>query len=122
EPVLILAVPAERLDGRQLGVFATKVKLENVKEDLRQLVTGTEIHVYLSTGAGAFILSPDGSSPELMATRLKPATVDQLIQREGRTVLYSSATGVPVVGSLRRVPLGGWAVASEIPAVVAYRE
>jgi diguanylate cyclase (GGDEF)-like protein len=120
---IVLAVPVQRLDGqRLLGGFAARVQLSGVQQQLADLVDKSESHLFLATADGQMMVTSGGTTPEFMATKVKPGTLDRLSKNENSTVAYQDGAGEEMVGTLRRVPHVPWIVAAEIPATSAYRE
>lgn len=117
--ILTVAVPIQRGEGRILGVLAARLNLRGAEKGLRAFAP-REGQVYLMTITGTLIAGSWESSAQLMRSSMKPRGLDRLKSREGHVVTYESVAGAEVVGSLKRVPRGRWAVVSEVPADAAY--
>lgn len=117
--VLVVAVPIQRGEGRMMGVLAAKLNLRGAERGLRAFAP-RDGQVYLMTITGTLIAGSWESSAQLMRSNMKSRALDRLKTREGRIVTYESVGGPEVVGSLKRVPRGRWAVVSEVPADAAY--
>jgi diguanylate cyclase (GGDEF)-like protein len=121
---LVVAVPVQRADGRLAGAFAAEVNLASVQGLLREFAhdSGGVIHL-VSAGGGELVASSAGISARLMKTRLSPATVERLTQREHVVLQFADpVTGREVVGTYERVPLAAWAVVAEVSSDAAYRQ
>jgi diguanylate cyclase (GGDEF)-like protein len=116
---VVVAVPVQRGEGRMLGALAARLSLRGAERGLRAFAPRGG-QAYLLTLTGTMIVGSAESSAELMKAAIKPRMLDRLKSREGRIVSYESFSGADVVGSLKRVPRGKWAVISEIPADAAY--
>lgn len=117
--VLVVAVPIQRGEGRRLGVLAARLNLRGAEKGLRAFAP-REGQVYLMTITGTLIAGSWETSAQLMRSNMKSRALDRLKTREGHVVTYESVGGAEVVGSLKRVPRGRWAVVSEVPADAAY--
>jgi diguanylate cyclase (GGDEF)-like protein len=118
---LALAVPIRQADGRYVGALMAKLNLRAVADILQRLAPADSGDVYLMNEQGRFILRSRSSSAELMRTKVPPAMLQALIDREGATVEYKRADGRDVIGTLRRVPALRWAALVEMPRAQALR-
>jgi diguanylate cyclase (GGDEF)-like protein len=119
--VLVVAVPIHRGEGKTLGVLAARLNLRGAEKGLRAFAP-RDGQVYLLTITGTLIAGSWESSAQLMRSKMKSRALDRLKTREGHVVPYESVAGPEVVGSLKRVPRGRWAIVSEVPADAAYRQ
>jgi diguanylate cyclase (GGDEF)-like protein len=120
---LIVAVPVQRLDGRVIGAFAAELNLRPLQRVLRTFTPDSSLTaVHLLNVEGTLVASSRELSSHGAKASVKRATLQRLTLREGDAVAYSSFTGSPVLGSLKRVPQVQWAVLAETPADVAFRE
>jgi diguanylate cyclase (GGDEF)-like protein len=71
---------------------------------------------------GAFIVGTAESSADLMNSKIQQRGLDRLKSREGLVVSYENPPGAEMVGSLKRIPRGKWAVISELPAEAAFQQ
>jgi diguanylate cyclase (GGDEF)-like protein len=117
--ILVVAVPIQRGEGRILGVLAARLNLRGAEKGLRAFAP-RDGQVYLMTITGTLIAGSWESSAQLMRSNMRSRALDRLKTREGHVVTYQSVAGPEVVGSLKRVPRGRWAVVSEVPADAAY--
>jgi diguanylate cyclase (GGDEF)-like protein len=118
---LALAVPIRQADGRYVGALMAKLNLRSVADILQRVAPADSGDVYLMNEQGRFILRSRSSSAELMRTKVPPAMLQALIDREGATVEYKRADGRDVIGTLRRVPALRWAALVEMPRAQALR-
>ena len=116
---LIVAVPVQRADGRQLGAFAAELTLTPIQAQLKLFAPDTTGIIYLIHGDGAFIASSGDISAELLKTKLRRGVFDRLLTHEDGAVSYASY-GREVVGTLKRVPQTPWAVVAEVSSDSAF--
>lgn len=123
-PEMVVAVPirAGGGSGRLLGALTARLNLRYVADTLRRFAPGEAGQIYVMTEQGRLIVSSRGSSDALMQQQFRPDAADWLLEREGRSVQFSSFTGDHVVGSVRRVPALSWVVVAEIPTTEAFRQ
>ena len=116
---LIVAVPAQRADGRLIGAFAAELNLAPVQLLLRSFAPDSSV-IYLVNTKGAPIATSEGVSPQLIKTRMPPTTMKKLLQRVRTPFPYTSFGERNVIGTLEYVPQVSWAVISEISAEAAF--
>src|SRR5207237_8652580 len=75
---LIVAVPAQRADGRLLGAFAAELNLAPVQMLLRSFAPDSTGAIHLVNTRGAAIASSDGVSEQLLKNPLRAATMKKL--------------------------------------------
>jgi diguanylate cyclase (GGDEF)-like protein len=119
--VLLVAVPVERGEGRMLGVLAARLSLRGAQKGLRAFAPRGG-QAYLITTSGEFIVGTAETSADLMKARIQQSGLDRLKSREGLVVSYENPPGAEMVGSLKRIPRGKWAVISELPADAAFQQ
>jgi diguanylate cyclase (GGDEF)-like protein len=119
-PKLIVAVPAQRADGRLVGAFAAELNLSPVTLLLRSFAPDTSTAIFLLTTKGSPIASSEGLTAVLVKSRLAPPTVKELLQSPRTPFSFSSFNHRDVIGTLEYVPQVSWAVVSEISAESAY--
>jgi len=112
--VMVLAIPIHQADGRFFGALAAKSNLQSVADLLQRVTPGDSADVYLMTS--------QGSSADLMRTKVPKPTAQLLSDREGTVVAYKRADGQDVVGALQRAPQLRWAAVAETPSAEAFRE
>jgi diguanylate cyclase (GGDEF)-like protein len=117
---LVVAVPAQRADGRLIGAFAAELNLAPVKVMLRSFAPDTSAAIYLITLKGGPIASSEAMTPTLVKTRMAPPTMKKLLSRARAPFSYESFGGRRVIGTLEHVPQVSWAVISEISAESAF--
>jgi diguanylate cyclase (GGDEF)-like protein len=122
KPVIVFAVPIILANGRFLGALAAKLNLQTVQRALRRALVGQPGQAYLVTTEGALVVTPTGSDPSQMSTRLEHATIANLLARQGEALRYEDFTQTPVLGTLRAVPRLDWAVVAEIPTAEAFQQ
>src|SRR6266513_3257610 len=113
---LVVAVPAQRADGRLIGAFAAELNLAPIHLLLRSFAPDSSGAIYLVNLRGAAIASSEGMSPGLVKTPLPPATIKKLRERARAPFAYTSFGGRSVIGTLEYVPQVTWAVISELSA------
>src|SRR5947207_10723021 len=117
---LIVAVPAQRADGRLLGAFAAELNLAPVQLLLRSFAPDSTGAIHLVNTKGAAIASSDGVSEQLIKSPLPAATMKKLRERARAPFEYTSFWNRDVIGTLEYVPQVNWAVIAEISAEAAY--
>src|SRR5881392_2735806 len=111
---LIVAVPAQRADGRLLGAFAAELNLAPVQLLLRSFAPDSTGAIHLVNTRGAAIASSDGVSEQLIKSPLPAATMKKLRERARAPFEYNSYASRDVIGTLEYVPQVSWAVIAEI--------
>jgi diguanylate cyclase (GGDEF)-like protein len=117
---LIVAVPAQRADGRLLGAFAAELNLAPVQLLLRSFAADSTGRIHLVNIKGAMIASSDGATEDLVTHPMPAATMKNLRERARAPFPYSSFGGRDVIGTLEYVPQVNWAVIAEISSEAAY--
>jgi len=117
---LIVAVPAQRADGRLLGAFAAELNLAPVQLLLRSFAADSTGRIHLVNIKGAAIASSDGVTEDLVKNPMPPATMKKLRERARAPFSYTSFGGRDVIGTLEYVPQVNWAVIAEISSEAAY--
>ncbi len=119
-PKLIVAVPAQRADGRLIGAFAAELNLAPVKLLLRSFAPDTSSSIFLLTLKGNPITSSEGMNPRLIKTRMPPQTMQKLLANARTPFPFNSFGGRSVIGTLEYVPQVSWAVVSQISSEAAF--
>src|SRR6185369_17160477 len=117
---LIVAVPAQRADGRLLGAFAAELNLAPVQLLLRSFAPDSTGAINLVNTRGAIIASSDGVNELLINSPMPPPTMKKLRERARAPFEYSSFRNRDVIGTLEYVPQVNWAVLAEMSAEAAY--
>lgn len=117
---LIVAVPAQRADGRLLGAFAAELNLAPVQLLLRSFAADSTGRIHLVNIKGAAIASSDGVTEDLVKNPMPPSTMKKLRERARAPFSYTSFGGRDVIGTLEYVPQVNWAVIAEISSEAAY--
>ncbi|HEV7389519.1 MAG TPA: diguanylate cyclase [Gemmatimonadaceae bacterium] len=117
---LIVAVPAQRADGRLLGAFAAELNLAPVQLLLRSFALDSTGAVHLVNTKGSPIASSEGISENLIKNPLSAPTMKKLRERARAPFEYTSFNKRDVIGTLEYVPQVSWAVIAEISAEAAY--
>ena len=117
---LIVAVPAQRADGRLLGAFAAELNLAPVQLLLRSFAPDSSGAIHLVNIHGSVIASSDGVNEALIKNRLPTSTMKKLRERARAPFEYTSFRGREVIGTLEYVPQVNWAVLAEMSAEAAY--
>jgi len=117
---LIVAVPAQRADGRLLGAFAAELNLAPVQLLLRSFAPDSTGAIHLVNTRGAIIASSDGVNELLIKSPMPPPTMKKLRERARAPFEYSSFRNRDVIGTLEYVPQVNWAVLAEMSAEAAY--
>src|SRR6266576_4458943 len=119
---LIVAVPAQRADGRLLGAFAAELNLAPVQLLLRSFAPDSSGAIHLVNVKGGAIASSDGVSEQLIKYPLPPSTMKKLRERARAPFEYTSFFNRDVIGTLEYVPQVSWAVVAEISAEAASQQ
>ena len=117
---LIVAVPAQRADGRLLGAFAAELNLAPVQLLLRSFALDSTGAIHLVNTRGGAIASSDGVSEQMIKYPMTPSTMKKLRERARAPFSYTSFGGRDVIGTLEYVPQVNWAVIAEISSEAAY--
>src|SRR5258705_1861073 len=120
--VLVLVVPIRQDNGVFLGALGAKTNLDSLKDMLDGLSAGHTRTLYLITEQGRVVISSAGNCVDVMKTTVPDATIRELSEREGQTVVQSRPQGREVVAVLRRIPQLRWAAVAETPRAEALRE
>lgn len=121
---LIVAVPAQRADGRLLGAFAAELNLAPLQLALREFAadSGAGGSIVLTNDGGALIASSRELSAVLLKTTLPSETFRRLARLEHGAVSYRGAADTSMIGTLERVPQVRWTVIAEKRSEIAFRE
>jgi diguanylate cyclase (GGDEF)-like protein len=119
---LIVAVPAQRADGRLLGAFAAELNLAPVQMLLRSFAPDSTGAIHLINLRGAAIASSDRMSAELIKNPIAPPTMKRLKERARAPFAFTSFGGRDVIGTLEYVPQVNWLVISEISGEAAFQQ
>jgi diguanylate cyclase (GGDEF)-like protein len=119
---LIVAVPAQRADGRLLGAFAAELNLAPVQLLLRSFAPDSAGAVHLVNTRGAAIASSDGVTEQILKNPIPPPTMKKLRERARAPFAYTSFGGREVIGTLEYVPQVSWLVISEISGEAAFQQ
>jgi diguanylate cyclase (GGDEF)-like protein len=117
---LIVAVPAQRADGRLLGAFAAELNLAPVQMLLRSFAPDSTGAIHLVTIRGGAIASSDGVSARMIKNPMPASTMRKLKERARAPFAYTSFGGRDVIGTLEYVPQVSWAVIAEISGEAAF--
>src|SRR6185503_14505323 len=117
---LIVAVPAQRADGRLLGAFAAELNLAPVQLLLRSFALDSTGAIHLVNVRGNAIASSEGVSENLIRNPMPAPTMKKLRERARAPFEYTSFNNRDVIGTLEYVPQVSWAVIAEISAEAAY--
>jgi diguanylate cyclase (GGDEF)-like protein len=119
---LVVAVPAQRADGRQIGAFAAELNLAPIHLLLRSFAPDSSGVIYLVNTRGALIASSDVLTLKLVQTPMQSPTMKKLRERARAPFAYTSFGGRPVIGTLEYVPQVSWAVISELSSESAFSQ
>ena len=119
---LIVAVPAQRADGRLLGAFAAELNLAPVQLVLRSFAPDSAGAVHLVNARGAAIASSDGVTEQIIKNPIPPPTMKKLREQARAPFAYTSFGGREVIGTLEDVPQVSWLVISEISGDAAFQQ
>ncbi|HEY8851714.1 MAG TPA: diguanylate cyclase [Gemmatimonadaceae bacterium] len=119
---LVVAVPAQRADGRMIGAFAAELNLAPVTVLLRAFARDSSAAIFLVNNKGYPIASSGGMTPVLVKTRMAPPTMKKLVKSGRAPFTYTSFGGRNVIGTLESVPQVSWATISELSAESAFKQ
>jgi diguanylate cyclase (GGDEF)-like protein len=119
---LVVAVPAQRADGRMIGAFAAELNLAPVTVLLRAFARDSSAAIFLVNNKGYPIASSGGMTPVLVKTRMAPPTMKKLVTSGRAPFTYTSFGGRNVIGTLESVPQVSWATISELSAESAFKQ
>jgi diguanylate cyclase (GGDEF)-like protein len=119
---LIVAVPAQRADGRLLGAFAAELNLAPVQMLLRSFALDSTGAIHLVNIKGAAIASSERVTEDLIKKPMPSTTMKKLRERARAPFEYTSFGNRDVIGTLEYVPQVSWAVIAEISAEAAYSQ
>jgi len=119
---LVVAVPAQRADGRIIGAFAAELNLAPVRILLRAFARDSTAAIFLVNNKGYPIASSEGMTKVLVNTRMAPPTMKKLQKSARAPFTYTSFGGRNVIGTLEYVPQVSWAIISELSAVAAFQQ
>jgi diguanylate cyclase (GGDEF)-like protein len=119
---LVVAVPAQRADGRLIGAFAAELNLAPVHLLLRSFAPDSSGAIYLVNTSGAAIASSEIVTAQLVKTPMPPTTMKKLRERARAPFGFTSFGDRSVIGTLEYVPQVNWAVISELSAEAAYAQ
>jgi diguanylate cyclase (GGDEF)-like protein len=119
---LVVAVPAQRADGRIIGAFAAELNLAPVRLLLRAFARDSSGAIFLVNVKGYPIASSEGMTSVLVKTRMSPPTMKKLVQSARAPFPFTSFGGRNVIGTLEHVPQVNWAVISELSAESAFKQ
>lgn len=119
---LVVAVPAQRADGRIIGAFAAELNLAPVRLLLRAFARDTTGAIFLVNNKGYPIASSEGMTQILVNTRMAPPTMKRLLKSARAPFTYTSFRGREVIGTLEYVPQVNWAIISELSAESAFQQ
>src|SRR3954463_14677805 len=117
---LIVAVPAQRADGRLLGAFAAELNLTPVQMLLRSFAADSTGRIHLVNIKGAPIASSDRVTENMLKHPMPAVTMKRLREQARAPFAYTSFGGHDVIGTLEYVPQVNWAVIAEISSEAAY--
>ena len=117
---LIVAVPAQRADGRLLGAFAAELNLAPVQMLLRSFAPDSAGAIHLVNIKGGAIASSEGVSEQTIKSPMPASTMKKLRERARAPFEYTSFSNRDVIGTLEYVPQVSWAVIAETSAEAAY--
>ncbi|HXL85834.1 MAG TPA: diguanylate cyclase [Gemmatimonadaceae bacterium] len=119
---LVVAVPAQRADGRIIGAFAAELNLAPVRLLLRAFARDSTGAIFLVTNKGYPIASSEGMTEVLVKTRMAPPTMKKLLNSARAPFPYTSFGSRYVIGTLEPVPQATWAIISEVSAESAFTQ
>ncbi|MEA2764839.1 MAG: hypothetical protein QOK07_1243, partial [Gemmatimonadaceae bacterium] len=119
---LLVAVPAQRADGRVIGAFAAELNLAPVTVLLHAFARDSTAAIFLVNDKGYPIASSEGMTPVLVKTRMAPPTMKRLLKSARAPFTYTSFGGRNVIGTLESVPQATWATISELSAESAFKQ
>lgn len=118
--VMIVIGPINSVQSRFLGFFAAKLNFHVIDQLLKNFSLGKTGQVYLINREGAMITSSRPISSGFMKTHLDPEALRTLLRNESVSLEYTDYLGEKVVGTLKSVPLLGWAIVAEISRKEAF--
>lgn len=119
---LVVAVPAQRADGRIIGAFAAELNLAPVRLLLRAFARDSSGAIFLVNNKGYPIASSEGMTDVLVRTRMAPPAMKKLLKSARAPFTYTSFGGRNVIGTLEYVPQVTWATISELSAESAFKQ
>jgi diguanylate cyclase (GGDEF)-like protein len=119
---LVVAVPAQRADGRIIGAFAAELNLAPIRLLLRAFARDSTAAIFLVNSKGYPIASSEGMTQVLVNTRMAPPTMKKLLKSARAPFTYTSFRGREVIGTLEYVPQVNWAIISEVSAESAFQQ
>ena len=119
---LVVAVPAQRADGRLIGAFAAELNLAPIHLLLRSFAPDSSGAIYLVNTSGAAIASSEAVTAQLVKTPMAATTMKQLRERARAPFGFTSFGGRSVIGTLEYVPQVNWAVISELSSESAFAQ
>jgi len=119
---LVVAVPAQRADGRIIGAFAAELNLAPVRVLLHAFARDSSGAIFLVNNKGYPIASSEGMTEVLVKTRMAPPTMKKLLKSARAPFTYTSFGGRNVIGTLEYVPQATWATISELSAESAFKQ
>jgi len=119
---LVVAVPAQRADGRMIGAFAAELNLVPIRVLLHAFAHDSSAAIFLVNDKGYPIASSEGMTPVLVKTRMAPPTMKKLLKTARAPFTYTSFGGREVIGTLEYVPQVSWATISELSAETAFKQ
>jgi diguanylate cyclase (GGDEF)-like protein len=117
---IIVAVPAQRADGRLLGAFAAELNLAPVQLLLRSFAPDSAGAIHLVNTKGRAVASSDGVTEQLIHNPMPAVTMKKLRERARAPFSYTSFGDRDVIGTLEYVPQVNWAVIAEISSEAAF--
>jgi diguanylate cyclase (GGDEF)-like protein len=122
--LLVVAVPVLRADGRLLGAFAAEMSLAPLREQLTAYAadSGKGGSVFLINDGGALIATSGAIPQSRTVAVLEPSTLHELLRAEHGVVSYRNASGLPVLGTMEKVPQARWSVVSEKSEAEAFQQ
>jgi len=119
---LIVAVPAQRADGRLIGAFAAELNLAPIHLLLRSFAPDSSGAIHLVSTRGGAIASSEVVSAQLVKTPMPAPTMKKLREHARAPLAFTSFGGRRVIGTLEYVPQVNWAVISELTAESAFQQ
>jgi diguanylate cyclase (GGDEF)-like protein len=122
KPVVTLAVPIAREDGRILGALAAMLSLASAVEVLSGFARNGSREAIVVTDSGRVVIRSHENASDLMAARLPASAFAALTAQPGEQVRYPGLSGPDVVGTLRPVPGARWSVVAQLPVEAAFAQ
>ena len=113
--VMIVAIPIRPPGGQLVGGLAAKLDLSETLQILRRFAGGHAGRAVLVTTEGRPIASSSWTSLTWPVGGLENERVHALSETSSSVLEYDDHDGVPVIGTMRRVPRAGWGVVAEMP-------